>query len=81
MVLFPIRRADQRDTLSRWHAEVYEHELKHEGTVHRGGRWLQRRDKGRELSWLQDKPQERKSRLSCFHKLFVMSAERRDSVV
>ena len=33
MVLFPIRVADQRDTLSRWHAEVYEHELKHEGTV------------------------------------------------
>ena len=63
MVLFPIRVADQRDTLSRWHAEVYEHELKHEGTVHRGGRWLQRRDKGREHSWLQDNPHERGSTL------------------
>ena len=58
-----IRSAEKPSTLSRWSREVCAAESKHDGMVHRGGRWLQRRDRGREQSWLQDTPHERSSAL------------------
>ena len=47
-----IRSAEKPSTLSRWYKEVCAAESKHDGMVHRGGRWLQRRDRGQEQSWL-----------------------------
>ena len=38
-------------TLKRWHDEICAYEMQQDGMVHRGGRWLQRLEKGRQAAW------------------------------
>ena len=43
---------ERRETLREWYDEVVEFELEECGVVQRGGRWLRRLERARELRWL-----------------------------
>ena len=52
MVLGLIVATPSTSTCERWHAEIQTAELHHDGMVHRSGRWLQRRVRMCEATWL-----------------------------